>query len=71
VCALSVISCLLDLTPSPRNSKLRYEPFLSVWLELYARVKPMIDKNSHRFAGIYYKVRVLDIILWTIGEPNF
>lgn len=69
--ALCVISHLMDLTPPPPNSKLRYEPFLSVWLELYARVEPTIDKNRHRFAGFCHKVRVFDIILWTIGTPTF
>jgi hypothetical protein len=60
----------MDLTPPPA-SKLRYEPFLSAWLGLYARVEPMIDKNRHRFADLRYKVRVFDIILWTIGTPAF
>ncbi len=69
--ALCVISRLMGLTPPPSNNKSRYEPFLSVWLDLYARVEPTIDQNRRRVDRIPHKVRVLDLVLWTIGEPDF
>jgi hypothetical protein len=70
--ALCVISHLMGLNRPPLNSETRYKPFLSVWLDVYDRVKPTIDAiGENRLHGCTYKVRVLDMILWTIGGPDF
>jgi hypothetical protein len=47
-----------------------YHRFVSLWLNLYRRAERTIgDRN--RIGGYPYKVRVFDIILWIIGEPDY
>jgi hypothetical protein len=69
--ALCVISYLMGLNRPQLNRESRYEPFLYVWKDLYARIERTIDENRGRTVGIPHKVRVFDTILWTIGGPDF
>jgi hypothetical protein len=68
---LCVLGHLMGSNRPPRKKDSRYEPFLTVWLELYRRVEPAIDENRERLCGIRHKVRVFDAILWIIGGPDF
>ncbi|MFY9853624.1 MAG: hypothetical protein WAK26_07085 [Terracidiphilus sp.] len=68
---LCVLSHLMNSDRPPRKNDSRYEPFLTVWLELYRRVEPTIDENRDRLGRIRHKVRVFDAILWMIGGPDF
>jgi hypothetical protein len=69
--ALCVVSHLAGLAGPQREAESRYELFLSKWLDLYSRVKPTIDAiGDNRLCGCTHKVRVLDMILWTIGGPD-
>ena len=40
-----------------------------MWLQLYQRIEPAIDQSDLR--GYPYKVRVLDGLLWYLGQPTF
>lgn len=70
--ALYVVSHLTGTIRPQCVVNSRYKPFLSVWLDVYGRVKPTIDTiGENRLHGCAHKVRVLDMILWTIGGPDF
>ena len=69
--ALCVFGHLMGSNRPQRKNGSRYEPFLTVWLELYHRIEPVIDKDRDRLGGIPHKVRVFDTILWIIGGPDF
>ena len=69
--ALCVISHLMCLKRPTLNRESRYEPFLAVWKDLYPHFESMIAENRGRSVGSPHKVRVFDMILWTIGGPDF
>ena len=46
-----------------------YDNYADVWLQVYERIRPVIDAADLK--GYPYKVRVLDGVLWYLGEPSF
>jgi hypothetical protein len=65
--ALQVISRILRLAPA--TEKPRYSAFVDVWFQVYDEIKLVIDKpelNKYK-----YKVRVLDKLLWYLGQHSF
>ena len=71
--ALQVISRLCHMATSQGNNSddesKEYARFVDVWLQVYDEVKPVIDVAS--LDGYAYKVRVLDRLLWYLGQTNF
>ncbi len=64
--ALQVISKLLGITTEEGE---RYGRFIDAWFQVYEKVRPTIDAAD--LGGCPYKVRVLDRILWHLGQPSF
>lgn len=65
--AIQVISKICRICPMPNQGL--YESFVDVWLQLYERIRPVIeDSDLH---GYQYKMRVLDGFLWRLGKPDF
>ncbi len=54
---------------NPPSAEHRYHRFAMVWLDLYARVKPVTEKADLR--GYPYPRRVFDKILWMVGQPKY
>jgi len=46
-----------------------YERFVEVWFVVYERIGPAI--NASGLKDYPYKVRVLDKLLWHLGQPSF
>lgn len=46
-----------------------YARFVRLWFRAYNEVEPVIDQAD--LSGCPYKVRVLDGMLWYLGEPEF
>lgn len=65
--ALQVISRLCRITPNQSGTP--YALFVEVWLQLYAKLKPVIEQADLK--GYPYRIRVLDILLWRLGSPGF
>jgi len=65
--ALQVISRLSRMMPS--QSQPEYACFIDVWFQVYQEVKPVIDQSN--LNGYPYKIRVLDRLLWHLGQPSF
>ncbi len=65
--ALQVIGRLCRIGPETREEN--YDSYAYVWLQVYEKVRPVIDAADLR--GYPYKVRVLDGVLWYLGEPHF
>jgi hypothetical protein len=65
--ALQVISRICRIYPTPDQEL--YASFADVWLQLYDRIRPVIDQSD--LQGYQYKMRVLDGFLWYLGKPEF
>ncbi len=65
--ALQVISRLFGILPEATQTG--YGCYVEVWLQLYQRVEPVIDQFDLK--GYPYKIRVLDALLWYLGQPTF
>jgi hypothetical protein len=65
--ALQVASRLCRIAPEPAQTP--YALFVDVWLQLYEKLKPVIEQADLK--GYPYRVRVLDILLWHVGSPGF
>lgn len=68
---LCVLSRLMNLNRPPGNKGSRYEPFWSVWRELFCLAEPSMEKKGVLLGEMPHKVRVFDTILWMIGGPDF
>jgi hypothetical protein len=66
-CALRVISRLSHLTPGPKQSE--YACFVDLWLQVYKEVEPLIRQED--LSDCPHKVRVLDRMLWYLGQGSF
>jgi hypothetical protein len=64
--ALQVISRLLGIKAVKSD---KYECFLEVWFQVYGRIDAAIDASGLK--DYPYKVRVLDRLLWHLGQPSF
>lgn len=62
--ALEVISRLYRMLPEPDQT--RYGLFVDVWLQLYEKLKPVIEQADLK--GYPYRIRVLDKLLWHLGS---
>jgi hypothetical protein len=67
VTALRVISRIRRTAPQPGQS--RYASFLDLWIRLYHEIEPVIDQAD--LTSCTYKVRVLDQLLWYLGDTDF
>jgi hypothetical protein len=65
--ALQVISRLSRMTTGENQSE--YACFVDAWFQVYDEVEPVIELAG--LDGYPYKVRVLDRLLWYLGQPNF
>lgn len=65
--ALQVISRICGLKPEPSHSG--YGAFVDVWFQVYDEIKPILGQE--KLSGFTYKVRVLDWLLWDLGQPSF
>ena len=65
--ALQVISRLFGILPEIGQHG--YGCYVEVWLQLYQRVEPVIDQFNLK--SYPYKMRVLDALLWHLGQPTF
>jgi hypothetical protein len=66
VAALGVISRILRIASGPASE---YERFLDVWIRVYREVEPVIKGAD--LSDCPQKVRVLDRMLWYLGETGF
>jgi hypothetical protein len=67
VTALRVISRICRLAPTAGQSE--YASFLDLWIGIYDEVEPIIAGAD--LSGCPHKVRVLDRVLWYLGETRF
>ncbi|HMH15679.1 MAG TPA: hypothetical protein VK578_21445 [Edaphobacter sp.] len=65
--AIQVISRICRICPMPGQGL--YESFVDVWLQIYDRIRPVIEKSD--LHGYQYQMRVLDGFLWHLGKPDF
>lgn len=65
--ALGVISRLRHMVPTPKQAE--YACFVEVWLQVYSEVESVIRPED--LADCPYKVRVLDRLLWYLGQRSF
>jgi hypothetical protein len=65
--ALKVISRLCHLASRPDQPK--YARFIDVWFRVYNEVEVLIDQAD--LSNCPYKVRVLDRLLWHLGQSTF
>jgi len=65
--ALRVISRLSNMAPEPNPSE--YACFADVWFQVYGEIQSVIDEAD--LGGHPYRVRVLDKLLWYLGQPTF
>jgi len=69
--ALQVICRLSNITITRNTANLggEYARFLEAWFRVYREIEPAIDPDVLK---IYpYKIRVLDSLLWYLGQPKF
>jgi hypothetical protein len=66
-CALRVISRLCHLVPEPKQPE--YACFVGLWLQVYNEIEPVISQED--LFDCPYKVRVLDRLLWYLGQESF
>jgi hypothetical protein len=66
-CALTVISRICQLLPAPSQST--YSRFIDVWFQVYREVESVISPED--LSECPYKVRVLDLLLWHLGQSSF
>jgi hypothetical protein len=64
--ALQVISRLLRIKAT---KSVEYERFIEVWFKVYDKISPAIDAAGLK--DYPYKVRILDRLLWHLGQPSF
>jgi len=69
IVALTVISHLRHLAPSPKQGK--YASFVDVWLQVYQEIEPVISGTKLHSESCPCKVRVLDRLLWHVGQCKF
>jgi len=67
VSALRVISRICRLTPGSKEPE--YACFVDLWLQVYKEIEPVIGQAD--LSDCPYKVRVLDRLLWYLGQPSF
>lgn len=67
ICALRLISRLCYFTPAPNQSE--YECFVEIWLRVYNEIESVITPED--LSDCPYKVRVLDRLLWYLGQNSF
>jgi hypothetical protein len=67
VSALRLISRLCRMAPGPKQSE--YASFVEVWFRVYNEVEPVISLAD--LSNCPYKVRVLDRLLWYLGQGSF
>ena len=65
--ALKVISRLCHLAPGPGQGE--YACFVDIWFQVYSEVEPVINRED--LADCPYKIRVLDRLLWHLGQNTF
>jgi len=65
--ALRVISRLCHLAPEPNQRE--YARFVDVWLQVYSEIEPVVAQAV--LCDCPYKVRVLDRLLWYLGQNDF
>jgi hypothetical protein len=65
--ALQMISRICRIFPEPGQGE--YGRFVDVWLQLYRKIEPAIDRADLK--GFPCKIRVLDGLLWYLGKPEF
>ena len=65
--ALRVISRLSRIAPEPNQSE--YACFVDVWSQVYSEIVSVIEEAD--LNGYPYKVRVLDRLLWDLGQPSY
>src|SRR6185437_2037566 len=65
--ALEVLSRICGIGPAPGQSE--FASFVDVWLQMYKEVEPVIQAAD--LSDCPYKVRVLDRLLWYLGQPGF
>jgi hypothetical protein len=65
--ALQVISRICNLAPAPDQP--RFAAFIEVWFQVYDEITPVIEQAN--LGGFTYKIRVLDWLLWDLGQPKF
>ena len=65
--ALRVISRVCHMVPEPKQPE--YACFVDVWLQVYKVIEPMIGPED--LSDCPYKVRVLDRLLWYLGQSSF
>jgi len=65
--ALKVISRLCHLAPAPSQGD--YACFVDLWFQVYNEVEPVINRED--LDDCPYKVRVLDRLLWYLGQNTF
>jgi len=65
ICRLSNIK----VSGSSNDSAIEYAHFLEAWFHVFKEIEPAIDPEILK---VYpYKIRVLDSLLWYIGQPKF
>jgi hypothetical protein len=69
--ALQVICRLsnIKVTGKSNDTDGKYAHFLEAWFRVYREIEPVIDPEI--LEGYPYKIRVLDSLLWYIGQPKF
>jgi hypothetical protein len=65
--SLRVLTRLCGISVTPNRS--RFDSFIEAWFALYRKLKPGIESAS--LEGYSYKVRVLDQLLWWLGQDSF
>jgi hypothetical protein len=65
--ALKVISRICRMTAAPNQPE--YACFVDLWLQVYNEVEPVISPED--LSDCPYKVRVLDRLLWYLGQDSF
>jgi hypothetical protein len=63
--ALQVLSRICRFSPAQDQEP--YARFLDLWFQVYREIAPVI--SSQDLADCPYKVRVLDRLLWYLGQP--
>ena len=69
--ALSALQMICRLSGKKLSAKnpSKYACFVDAWFQVYAEVEPVIEAAD--LEGYPYRVRVLDRLLWFLGQPSF
>jgi hypothetical protein len=65
--AFRVISRICRMIPAPNQPE--YACFVDLWLQVFKEVEPVISQED--LSDCPYKVRVLDRLLWYLGQDSF